>query len=508
MPKQLSFSLVNSPGIVQDVPATELPAEEFNFAWSDGENVRFFNDKAQKFLGETLNTSTSAQPVFLAPGASNLGDIYVMWSGAVRRVGFAGTANVIDGISSFNMGGGYDGSYGVLSERTFVKGERLNSLAFVLFAQTSAENLQYNTAQAWLSVGNSTRAYMPFVLRSFGNFLVAIGYRENGTVFDEGIWWSTDADAGAVPATWDPADTTQNAGQRQLTGGGDLVDGLELRDDFFIYGNYKTWGMRLIGGSQIFRTWEAFDWGITNTNAVCDIHGHEHVCFTFDDIYRHDGVRYASILNKRMRRHIFDNASWRTGNPAFLAHNRRYKEIWIGVNLDANTNQLGEILTYNYEDETFGQRDVQSSTSYFDVLPHDFGSGVTTNNRGQYWPLICAAAGSTGVFRADDTFQLGGTNMTAFLERRGLHFGTRNVKHVTRVWPRIEGTQEVNIRVGAHNTPSGAITWDTTKAFTPDTDDVVNFNVKGRYIAIRVESLTAVEWDLVGMTLEIDEGAI
>jgi hypothetical protein len=49
------------------------------------------------------------------------------------------------------------------------------------------------------------------VIRSYNNFLIALGIKKSGVSYPHLILWSTRADPGSMPATWAIADTTADA---------------------------------------------------------------------------------------------------------------------------------------------------------------------------------------------------------------------------------------------------------------------------------------------------------
>jgi hypothetical protein len=91
------------------------------------------------------------------------------------------------------------------------------------------------------------------------------------------------------------------------------------------------------------------------------------------------------------------------------------------------------------------------------------------------------------------------------LERIGLHSGrTDAVKSVTRVYPRIEGTGTVNISVGAELQPFQGVSYNDPVAFDIGTDFKVDCRVKGRYIAVKIESESDTKFDLSGISIEAE----
>lgn len=108
---------------------------------------------------------------------------------------------------------------------------------------------------------------------------------------------------------------------------------------------------------------------------------------------------------------------------------------------------------------------------------------------------------------ADEFFILGYGSETAldsFLERRGIIHEPGNIVLGQRVWPQITGPTgfTVQVKLGAHDTPDGAIDWEGPYDFTIDTDECLDFAVSGRFLAVRFESTGVPAWKLQGYDID------
>lgn len=106
-----------------------------------------------------------------------------------------------------------------------------------------------NTANKFVDLANWPANQYCKSLRAFKNYLVALHVKKGATIYPFMVKWSSPADPGAVPATWDASDATNDAGETDLAEGGDvIVDGLQLRDCFMIYKESSCWRMDFTGG--------------------------------------------------------------------------------------------------------------------------------------------------------------------------------------------------------------------------------------------------------------------
>lgn len=169
------------------------------------------------------------------------------------------------------------------------------------------------------------------VIRSFKAFLVALDIDDNGTLYPDMVWWSTAAEPGTVPTSWDYTDEEQDAGRQQLSETpGRVVDGKALGDTFLVYKTDSVWGMTFTGAPYIFRFFkisEAF--GCATPNGVISFPG-GHVVLTRNDVVRHNGDgNFVSILNYRFREQLFSAVDKDTIEYCFLAKQPEFNEIWI-----------------------------------------------------------------------------------------------------------------------------------------------------------------------------------
>ena len=144
------------------------------------------------------------------------------------------------------------------------------------------------------------------VLRSFGDFLIALNTTEGGSTFPSRVRFSNIALANNAPDSWDASDTTKSAGFNDLSQmGTPIVDGATLGSNFIVYSSDQVWQMEFVGGTFIFNFRKLFqDRGIINQNCVVEVSG-KHYVFDADDIYIHDGLSDQSLVDGRIKDYIY-----------------------------------------------------------------------------------------------------------------------------------------------------------------------------------------------------------
>lgn len=524
----VSFNNVGSLGIVPDINPVELPPE----AWSAGKNVRFLDGKAEKFSGHSEVFATpSVAPYWLLP-VPTASSYYWLYAGLEK-------VYATDGASHFNLtrqSAGADVNYAASIDRNWSGGiiggvpvinNGIDDPQMWAPADTSTRlaSLTYDGSDTWAS-----KSYKARVLRPFGQHLVALGVSKAGSEYPSMVKWSHPADPGSVPASWDETDPTLDAGETDLAVGGGLVDCLPLKDSNILYGESAFWGMQHIGGQFVFRFYKISSHiGLMARRCVQGFSG-QHVLFTPGDLVIHDGQRVQSIVDNRIRRWLTNNVDETNYARSFIAPNYQNDEMWVCFP-SAGASLPNQALVWNYRDSTFGVRDLPDT-------PH-IGFGVVDPSDSQVWNddagawnddatpwntraynpiaqtgLICDPTNSK-LYQADDTNRFDGVNLTAYLERTGLHTfalgnqalgGMDRIKHVTEVWPRFEGTGSVNVYVGAQMQSGDAINWSPAQSFAIGAQRKIDVRITGRLIAVRFESTTDSSWRLTGYDLRVELG--
>ena len=371
-------------------------------------------------------------------------------------------------------------------------------------------SLTWASGQTW-----SDQSKIARVIRPFQQALIAMDCTESGTRYRQRIRWSHPSDSGAVPSTWDETDTTKDAGYYDLeAGGGNVVDGLPLRDTFIIYKDNKTIGMQRIGGAAVYRFYDIFEeTGILSRRCVKAFFG-KHFVVTNGDVIVHDGNTFDSVINHRKKRELFALIDATNYQRTFVSPNYQKNEMWICFP-KTGSSFADTAYIWNFKDDTWTVRDLPTvkHIGYGLVDPNEADTWASTTDT---WDLVEGSwgelsysptiiknlmAGSTKFYLADDTEQTDGSNITAYIEREGLDFGNAShVKRITRVWPRIECSGDITFYVGQQMTSTDAVTWT---AYTYSSgDDKIDVDVTGRLLGYRIESNTNVSWSAQDLDFE------
>ena len=494
-------------GMMQDQAPVDLPDNAF----SNAQNCRFAGGYAGRMAGHVQVFGTLATtPLFLLP----------MTYSTSRFVIYPGTNAIYadDGTTETNVTGA--APTGAVTDKW--TGDVFNGIAIL--------NNQIDVPQYWDGTIASNFATFPTwdatwrakSIRSYRDFIVAVNITKGATRYPQMVKWSTAANPGSMPNSWNEADPTTDAGEFPLAQTqGELVDSLPLGGVNIIYKTDSYWSMQFVGGEEKF----AFQLigsgaGLLSQNCAVAFPG-GHVCIGNGDIYIHNGGQSRSIVSERDRDWFFGNLDSTYRNLAFACINPSKKEVWLcapGTGFTSCT----YALVWNWETDTIGHREVpnlyHANTGQVDVTAisvwdsfTDVWDDVTELwSELQYNPaeqrLILASANAE-LYLPDRGSTFDGTEYTSYLERQGLVLGDpTTVKTVTGLWPRFDaptGTV-IQIRVGSQASPDVAVAWQGYVNYTVGTSFRADLFGTGRFIAYALQSTSGSTWRLKGITFEFE----
>lgn len=486
-------------GLVLDVPGYQLPPEAFTVAT----NMQATLDGWQKgpSWAQVLDTDT-VDPLWIfsvRDGASSwllygdLASVYA-WDQQNAAADISGTTYTT-----------YTGAHwnGCL-------------LAGTPILSNGAEAPQYwstlNTAQPLQDLPNWTSDLgansFCKAIRAFAPYLVALSPTIAGTPYPHGVLWSHPADPGTMPASWDYTDPERDAGLVELADAdaGGVQDGLQLRDQFIVYKTTSTHRMRQVGGEYIMQIDPFLSTSgiLANRCVALTGDGRYHFVATTDDIIVHDGASVLSVVDKKVRRTIFNAIDSSYYYNSFVFSNPTKREMYFAYPENGSEFPT-RALIWNYgtganggivsETEFTGvgatladlldiSRTWADLTETWDELTNVWD--VSTRNQ------VVFASGATGN-RLSVFDQSGKRNTAAYtgtLTREGLSIigrrrsgepivDFRSRKFVRRIWPKVEGGP-VYVRLGYTDTVAGTVTWAAQKLFDPSTMMYVDFALSGR----------------------------
>jgi hypothetical protein len=508
---------VASVGVVKDTPPHEIPPE----AWTLGENIRFSDTSVARLTGETPIFGTPSVPPYGLQFISTTGIPFWLYLGLNKIYVYDGTAHTDITRQSGAVDVNYNATGAADWNTTILGGIPIQNNGIDVPQFWSALNSTTKLA----NLTNWTSGMTAKVLRAFGPYLMALNVTVGGIQKPHNVRWSHPADPGTIPVTWDITDATHNAGEVTLpdVDSGLIQDGLPLQGKFYVYKENSCWRFRNIGGRFIFDE-DAFleTIGLLTTRCVAITgDGQRHVFVSGDNIYTHDGNSAKPLLDKKMRRYLFNQIDVGNYRASFGFCNPVRDEFWFCYPSQGNSQpNRGLIVNYNTGASTETDVDFQAAligtvqTSDSETWSASIGDWSSDNspwsvsNRRK---IVLAKPTTPSLLQLDLGTQREGSAFTGTLQRTSLGVVGRKRngewiedfevrKLVTRIWPKMSGGP-VNIRMGGQDVPNGAITWGPMVPFNPATQKYCDLVAEGS--ALSVEISGSVDWQLDGYKLDM-----
>lgn len=510
---RIPVNAVGSIGIIKDSNASELPLG----AWSDAKNIRFLDGAAYQFLGHGAVYGTPVNaPQFLMP-VSVSGNRYWLYATAANTYAV-----------SNSTGSTVHTDITHLTPRT----GQANQWSGFVFGGVPILNAGDGKAPMYWDQ-NLTHKFLDLaawpantscsVMRPFKNMLVALGVTKAGVNYPFMVKWSSLADPGSLPTTWDPSDATKEAGEFDIGEGQDpIIDGLGLKDSLIVYKQSSTYALDFVGGAFILQSRKVFGMsGLLNRNCAVEFDAF-HFAVTGSDIVIHDGFNATSVLDKRARRFFFQNIDIQSASKVFCFKNPFLNEIYVAYPSIGAT-ACDTALVYNFVDKTVSFRSLPNvnCASYgpvetnlggtWDQDNDPWDADMTAWNGPDFTPdtvRVMMGSQDTKLFLLDASASFDGVIANAYLERTGLSFDAQDrIKCITGIRPRISGNvgATVTVKVGSAAGPYDAPTY-TTMTYTIGQTLQCDCFVSGRYLAVRFESGTAFQWRLDAYDLDVIDG--
>lgn len=510
-----------SVGVIKDVAAHELPPN----AWTDALNVRFLDGAAMQFFGHgPTYGAPEVVPLHLCP--VNIGNMrYWIYAGEKKIYASAIIDGETDHVNLTRQTSGADVDYS--GEANAWTSTVLSGIPILNPGNEVDPPQRWNldVESRFQTLDNWPANTFCKSMRAYRNFLVALNVTRDGVNLPFNVMWSSPADPGGVPGSWAHGDPTSESGDTDLAEGSDpIVDGLVLRDSLIIYKESSVYRMDFIGGGYVFSFRKVLGVsGAMNRNCIVELDG-MHFVLTNSDVVVHDGQSATPVLDKVARRALFQDIDTEYASHSFVFKNPFLNEVYVCYASVGNT-VPNKAMVWNYKDRTVTYRDIpalhHAAYGPVDNTLNDSWSSdndawitdLTAWNVPAFTPnlmRVLMASADKQLLLLDSSVTFNGTPPASYMERRGLSFGEAEfTKLIVGIRPRITGNpgETVIVRVGGHMTdPAADPEYDAEIEFVIGEDIAVDCMVSYRYLAIRFESGSAVQWKLDSFDIEVQKG--
>lgn len=529
-------------GIINDVDAYGLPPT----AWSSGVNVRFKNGSVLRspVYRSAFTSLANSSPRYVAANTPAGGtDNIILGSLNGRVASFKNgteTDLTLSGYTNSNSELAYSSAH--LGNVFYInRGDRVPW--FMRTSDTSMQSLATGGSGAWPS------NYTATLIRASNSALIAFGITKAGVSLPQMVKTSEFAQSGAIPANWDPTITGTNATENILAEmEGPIVDAQNLGEIVIVYGAAETWTMQLTGDTNIWAYHRIFsDAGAINANCSVEVN-RKHYVFGLTDIWVHDGVSMQSIADQRTRNFIFQAINVSKADRCFVRHNPVLKEIYFYfVSGDGLTGFLSTVNdgcnraavfdyvnnTWSYDDAPFvyfgGMGNLNTVQTYATTTTATYANiggtyldqddslkkvfvcvgdaNATYGLSESLYALDLQGPGSSIAFPVDTHATLGWTLIRDGIDLEEVGADLKGYKVTNSIYPRARleaDAAPIVFDVGAADYFNDPVQWAPSQTYDGDALYKLDYNMAGRYLALKI---THADWhyvNLSGFDLDVD----
>lgn len=515
MTERFNISATGSKGLNADISAHELQPENF----SDGNNFKVNFDHITSFAGATLLTTPSYNNGAAFIDAVKTGDdLYYVALGFDKSQVYDGTtwSDITSTDLSANPMSPSDALVWVNCKLGRIPiYNNFNHYPEYWSPQSTSQILQpleFSPGVTWKARGLKAK-----IVRAHKDFLFAIGLQDGATEYPLAYRWSHPADANGLPYTWDETDLSAIAGLSSIGGsGGNLVDGLTLRDSFVIYSESAINILDYTGDEFVWRRSElSKSFGLAAPNCVVEVMG-KHYFLSDSDVLVTDGNSISSILTGRVRSKFAADLSSQYFTRSFLVADTGEKEIWVCYPAQDSV-YPSTALIYNWETQSVAFRDIfpaMTSMAYSNVLRQAYtwanaDYDWTTDKRWNLDPaspfaktLIGVNPSTSAIYTLEDDKSL---PSNSFIERTGLILGSQvDATTIVSVYPKITSQGQVKVQLGSIDEAGGPIRWKPYDVYTPLSQRKIERRTTGKLHCFRIESIGSDRFNYSGMDIEYE----
>lgn len=491
------------------------PADITQSAWSNVLNVSFRDGQAKRAPGfNSVFGTTPSDTSFLI---DNIESSQLYWYEATPTAIYR-----TEGSSHVDVSRAVGGAYGA-TEQTGWTGTNLNTVV-VLNNPNDVPQSKLISGTDFTDLPNWPANTRCKVISSYKNYLVALNVTKVGTEYPTMVKWSSPADPGQVPFTWNEADPTNDAGENSLSSAGDaIIDAKKLRDTLVIYKERSVHTMNYIGGVYVFGFRQLFDdIGIMSQHCVAEFDG-KHFVLGKGDVYVHNGVEKKSVISGKVKDLLYANIRNDAFDRCFVVPDYNNSEMWICY--PSNTYSVADkgcdrAFVWNWVDNnwslrelpkvryaTFGIVDPKVSDAWDDASG-EWNTDAVAWGEQNYNPsktkILMTSVVNDKVYVVGDEASFDGQVYKSILEKQDIHFGSdRDIKLLTSITPHVMGKGTLQVYVGSANIQNNPITWKGPYPYEIGSQYKVDCKLAGRYLAIRFEAQNDTQWELNGFTLEL-----
>ena len=240
------------------------------------------------------------------------------------------------------------------------------------------------------------------------------------------------------------------------------------------------------------------------------------------DLYVHNGVQKSSVIEGNMKKYLFNAIIAAGAKSVFVVPDHKNSEMWICFQSSGGLVEKGvsdQALIWNWIEDHWTIRDLPNvicgtagivdprAPDNWEGDNNNWNSDATVWGSDSYNPsalkMVFGSAINEAIYLIGDKSTFDGEDFDSYVEKTDIYMDDDlNLKSLNSVTPHVSGSGSCSVRVGSSNTPDGSVRWDDERPFNIGVSHKVDSRTNGRYIAIRFNFNSALEWVFNGYTLE------
>jgi hypothetical protein len=503
-------------GLVKDTNSELLPSDPM--VWTEANNVRFKDGSVSKMTGSEVALATPINPTYVS----------ITDDGQKQQIIVCGDTKIY----SY-----YSGTWNDITNADYDYSTSTNNWQHTVLNAFPVFNNGTNRPQAWSNLQPTEKlkdlegwdlSSTCSIMRSFKAYLLAGNIIENGISYPSRVKWSGSALPNELPTTWDVEDVTNDAGYIDLADSvGSIIDMRVLGDNLLIYKQRSVYLMMYIGGNNIFSVKQVFNSiGALAKDCIAEING-QHLVLTTDDVILTDGNSFKSIIDGKLRKHLFSSINNQALNAAYVTQYYKFSEVWVCVPV-GSSKTANRAYVYNYATGIWSTRNL-NNLPQITQIPLDISTAASFNSSNtpfnssdyiynlsqyqlnQYFLVGCDTANSRLVLLETNATTDVGVNIIATVERTNLQTGDdESIKIVKRIFPKMTkvagSSNVVNFYIGTQMKRNEPIVWTNAMPFNIVTDEKIDLFATGKFLSLRIESTGDINWTLENLDFELSSG--
>lgn len=502
-------------GIVKDLEQTELGPDR----WSDGRNVHFMAGAAMRTQGDLPFANTGR--LFNA-------DVIKFIDNGVQQywVYAAATSGSPVGIGATNGSTHWDltpaGWPAIVSPGNMLTIGQINGFCFINHPEFGPYYWDNDVTHDFVKLPGWPAGLTCRVMRAHKEFLMALTCDDPALGLIEGqVRWSASSGTG-VPPAWVPS-ATNDAGDKIFSEvGGALVEGISVRDQFFVMKTGFTGVLQYVGGEFVFAARDVFpSLGCLAPGAAVESGNIVYMLTGNMELVKHDGTTYQNILYGVMQDYLRNVMNHEFPHMCFLTRDDVNGQIVVAYPTGVSK-LCTEALTYEVATGDCGIRDLPGVTmadtgSVSVVLTSwDTATGTWDTDKdiwnkdasGYQAPQLLLAGVSLGMLQVggDSEFTTAGGRIPveSYLTRSGIDLDSKWYrKTISGAKPLIEGVlgNQVQFTFGTQEAIDGPVTLLPTQTHTIGQAAQLDFFADTLYLYCAMQSSGGAAWKYSGLVM-------